>query len=182
MLVPLELRLLPGDERLVRTAEIGRSACRSPALRPPLRSPRRDPSPIPDAAASSSSPCANVGPSASERASACASAGSASGATTRLKNPHAAPSSARHRAARVQELRGAALPDHPRQQRARTHVAAREADAHEQERGARRRRAEPEVRGERDHRAGARADAVDGGHDRLRAVPHRRSRDRRSSA
>ena len=36
----------------------------------------------------------------------------------------------------------------------------------------RRRRAEAEVAGERDHRAGAGADAVDRRDDRLRAVPH----------
>ena len=151
--VALELRRLLRHERLVGAPEVLRSACRSPAPAPRPRSPRRGPSPTPGAAASWSSPCANVGPSASARASACASASSASAATSRLKKPHARALVRRHRAAGVEQLGGAALADHARQQRAGAHVAAGEADAHEQERGLRRGRAEAQVGRQRDHRA-----------------------------
>ena len=118
-------------------------------------------------------PCANVGP-VGERARERLRRGD-----ERVRRNHAAEEAPRralvrrHRPPGVEELGRAPLPDHPRQQRARAHVAAREPDAHEQERRARRRRSEPQIGGERDHRAGARAHAVDGRDDRLRAVPHR---------
>ena len=65
------------------------------------------------------------------------------------------------------------MADHTRQQRARTHVGAAQSDAREQERDLAPRRADPDIARERDRRAGAGADAVDGSDDGLRAVPHR---------
>ena len=72
-----------------------------------------------------------------------------------------------------QQLRGASLADDARQHRAGAHVAAGEADAREEKRGLGLRRAEAQIGEERDHRAGADADAVDGGDDRLRTGAHR---------
>ena len=78
-----------------------------------------------------------------------------------------------HRAAGVEELGGAALADDARQHGAGAHVAAGEADAGEEEGGLRLGRAEAEVGGHGDDGAGADADAVDGGDDRLAAGEHR---------
>ncbi len=73
----------------------------------------------------------------------------------------------------VEQLGCAALADDARQQRAGAHVAAGEPDSHEQERGLAARRAEPQIARQREHGARARADAVDGSDDRLRARAHR---------
>src|SRR5204862_7585073 len=80
---------------------------------------------------------------------------------------------AAERAAGVEQLAGAALADDPRQHRARAHVAAGEADAVEEERGLAPRGADAQVARHRQDRAGAGADAVDRGDDRLRADAHR---------
>ena len=74
-----------------------------------------------------------------------------------------------HGAAGVEELGGAALADDAREHGAGAHVAAGEADAGEEEGGLRLGRAEAEVGGHGDDGAGADADAVDGGDDRLAA-------------
>ena len=67
-------------------------------------------------------------------ASACACGNKDSAGVRRLKKPQLAPSSADIAAAGEQQLRGASLADDARQNRARAHVAAREADAREQKR------------------------------------------------
>jgi MFS family permease len=79
----------------------------------------------------------------------------------------------RHGAAGVEELRGAALADDARQDRAGTHVGAGKADAHEQKRGLGPRRADAHVGRHGEDRAGAGADAVHRGDDRLRTGAHR---------
>ena len=56
---------------------------------------------------------------------------------------------AAQRAAGVQQLGGAALADHARQQRARAHVGARQPHAHEQERRLAARGAQPQIGGQR---------------------------------
>ena len=112
--------------------------------------------------------CAKVGPSARRLASAIASASSASGATSRLKKPQRSPSSADMVRPVKSSSAARPWPIDARQHGAGAHVAAGEADAREEERGLGRRRAEAHVGEERDHRAGADADAVDRGDDRLR--------------
>ena len=82
------------------------------------------------------------------------------------------PSVGAHGAPEKQQFARAALADDARQHRARAHVAAGEADAVEQERGLRFRRRIANVGRHGDDRAGADADAVDGGDDRLRAMAH----------
>ena len=93
--------------------------------------------------------------------------------TSRLKKPQRSRLLAAHRAAGVEQLGGAALADDARQHRARAHVAAGEADAREQERVLLRAVPRRRSRRQRDDRAGAGADAVDGRDDRLRAGAHR---------
>jgi hypothetical protein len=113
--------------------------------------------------------CANQGPSASMRATLCASASS----VRLVHGVEPAPGQALvgpHRAPRVQQLGGAALADDARQQAAGAHVGAGQADAREQERRLRRRRAQAPVGRQRHHRAGPGAHAVDGGHHRLRRM------------
>src|SRR5688572_2340141 len=77
-----------------------------------------------------------------------------------------------HRASRIQELGRAAVPDDPRQDRARTHVAAREAHANEEKRSLRVGRAVAQVARHRQDRSSAGGHAVDRGDDRLRARAH----------
>jgi hypothetical protein len=80
---------------------------------------------------------------------------------------------AAHVPAGEEELRRPALSDDPREHRARTHVAAGEPDAGEEERHLRARGPEPQVRSHGDGRSRSDADAVDGGDDRLLAAPDR---------
>jgi hypothetical protein len=79
---------------------------------------------------------------------------------------------AAHGAAGHQEFAGAALADHARQQGTGAHVAAGQADPGEQEGGFRARGAQAQVGAQRQQGAGAGADAIDGGDDRLRAGAH----------
>ena len=65
------------------------------------------------------------------------------------------------------------MADDPRQDRAGTHVAARQTDTREQEGRARRRGRVTQVGRHREDRAGAGADTVHRGGDRLRAGAHR---------
>ena len=78
----------------------------------------------------------------------------------------------RHRAAGEEQLRGAPLADDAWEHRAGAHIAAGEAYAREEKRGLRLGRGDPQVGEERDHRAGADADTVDGSDDRLRTGAH----------
>jgi hypothetical protein len=90
----------------------------------------------------------------------------------RLKKPQRSPSSRTS----CGPCRGAprrALPDDAGEDGASAHVAAGEPDAGEQKGGARFRRGEADVGGHGDDRAGADADPVDRGDDRLAAADHR---------
>ena len=78
-----------------------------------------------------------------------------------------------HRAPGEEEFRSAPLADDPRQDSARAHVGAGEADAGEQEGRLRFRRRISDVGGHREDRAGAGADSLDRGHDRLGTGAHR---------
>ncbi len=77
-----------------------------------------------------------------------------------------------HGASRIEQLGGAARADDARQHVAGPHVGAGKAHAHEQERRLGSRRAVAQVGGHGQDGAGAGANAVDGGHDRLRAGAH----------
>jgi tRNA(Ile2) C34 agmatinyltransferase TiaS len=106
-------------------------------------------------------------------ASAIASSSSFAGLDELVEEAPALALLAAERAAGVEQLARAALADDPRQHRARAHVAAGEADAVEEERGLGARGADAQVARHRQDRAGAGADAVDRGDDRLRADAHR---------
>ena len=117
--------------------------------------------------------CAKFGPAASEAASARASSPSASGSTSRLKKPQRSPSSAlierpvnSSSAVRPWPMIRGSIAQTPMSEPASPTRVNRNATL---ARG----RAEPQVAGGRDRRPGAGADPVDGGDDRLRAVPDR---------
>jgi len=77
-----------------------------------------------------------------------------------------------HGAAGEQQLARASLANHARQQGAGAHVGAGEAHAGEEECHRGLRRAQAQVGSQRHHRAGAGANAVERGHDGLRAGAH----------
>jgi hypothetical protein len=79
----------------------------------------------------------------------------------------------RHGASGEEQLRRATLADDARQHRAGAHVAAGQAHAREEERGARGGGGDPQIGEQRDHRAGADAHAIDRRDDRLRTGAHR---------
>ena len=118
-------------------------------------------------------PFAKIGPTAMSRANAIAAGQQRVGRNEPVEEAPALALFAAHRAAGVKQLARAPLADQARQDRAGAHVAAREADAVEQEGGLAARRAQPQVRGHRHDRACACANAVDRGDDRLRAGAHR---------
>ena len=116
-------------------------------------------------------PCAKVGPSASSRAAPRVREQCLRRDEPVEEAPIGATAAVMTRP--VKTARRPALPDRARQQRAGAHVATGQPHAHEQERGPRRRGANPQVRGKRHHCPGARARAVDRGDDRLRTFAHR---------
>ncbi len=151
-----------------RRARSPRSACRSPgpAPRPSIASSR----PI-----AHSSPsmrfviaCAKVGPWARSRGDRVRLALQLLGAARAGCRTPSARLVGAHRAPGQEQLGGAALADDSRQDRAGAHVAAGQADAREEECSACLGRREPDVGRHREDRAGACADPVDRGDDRLR--------------
>ena len=91
----------------------------------------------------------------------------------RLKKPHRSPSSARHDAAGIEQLRRAAVTNDARQQGTGAHIAASEADAGEQKSGFSLRSAETDIAEQRDHGACTDADTVNCSDYRLRTGAHR---------
>ena len=170
--VALELRRPLSPRRPRRRAGNRWSPCRSPAPAPPSRSRSSRLTAHSLLSWVLVMPWAKVGPSARLRASACASASRILGDQPVVEAPALAFLGGHHPAGE-QQFGGAALADDPRQDRAGAHVAAGEADAGEQEGGLRLRRRDPDVRGHRQDRAGAGADAVERRDDRLRAGAHR---------
>ncbi len=116
--------------------------------------------------------CAKTGPCVSFCANASASASSLSAADQSVEEAPALALFRAHGAAGEQQFRRAALPDHARQHRAGTHVAAGKSHAGKQESGLCLRRAKPHVAKQRNHGTGANADAINGSDDRLRAGAH----------